>query len=433
MNPQASKPVYTKDKMSKESAARKISHVIWPVLIVLLALGVGFWLIKTKPAAKQRPHTKNIIFVETQKVQFAPQKITLEAMGTVTSARQISLSAQVNGEITSTSSDFQPGGIFKTGEKILAIDAADYQLILRQRQAEVETAQSALTLELGNQLVAQREFELLGEKVSEKERGLMLRHPQLSQLKSSLDSAKAKYAQAQLDLKRTEVKAPFDGILESLSTNLGARVTTGSAVAEFIGTKEFWIEVSVPVNDLQWISIPHNTKDIGSTVRIYNDASWQKGIFREGTVVRLRPSLETNGRMAQLIVKVTDPLAVAPENAEKPRLLVNSYVRAEIEAQIAAPAVAINRGHIRNGNELWLVNQQGKLEIRPIGIFFKNKDTVLVTEGLKTDETYVTSNIAAPIDGMALKIKLSSVATTKETPHNNNTKTSIDIKETINE
>lgn len=433
MTTQLSQPNHTPNNMSQQSKLVKFSHVLWPVLIVLLALTIGFWMMKTKPEAQQRLHTKNTIFVETQKVVFAPQKITIEAMGTVSAARKISISTQVGGEITSTSPNFQPGGLFKTGEKILAIDSADYQLVLRQRQADVENAQSALAMESGNQLVSQKELELLGEDVSDQERALMLRQPQLNQLKSSLQSAKAKYAQAQLDLARTKVKAPFDGIIASLSTNIGARVTTGTAVAEFIGTEEFWVEVSVPVSDLQWISIPHNAKAIGSRVHIYNDASWGKGASREGTVVRLAPSLETNGRMAQLIVKVTDPLAVTPANVNNPRLLVNSYVRAEIEAHISDSAVAIPREYIRNGNQLWILDPTSKLEIRSIETLFKNRNTVLIDQGLKTDETYITSTIAAPVEGMVLQMKSASPDTKKKNQPEKNTKNSKSIKENTNE
>ena len=394
------------NKPERSTLARIILFLL-PLLVVGIGVVIAVVLIKSKPVAKQRVKTKIATVVEVAQIQFANQKITIEAMGTVTAARTISLSSQVGGQIISTSPNFQPGGLFGAGDTILKIDPADYQLTLRQRQADMENAKNELTMEHGNQLVAQREFELLGEDVSETERNLMLRQPQLSTLKSSFESMKAKYNQAELDLSRTEVKAPFNGIIETLSTNIGARVSSGTALAEFIGTDTFWLELSVPVNQLQWITIPQDNKTIGSTVRIYNDAFWGENQFREGTVVRLAASLETNGRMARLIVKITDPLAMAPENADAPRLLLDSYVRVEIEGKNIESVAQISREHIRSGNSIWIRDAQGNLEIRPIEILFKNRNSIILAGGVAAGESYVTSSISAPVEGMAIKLEKS--------------------------
>ena len=52
-------------------------------------------------------------------------------------------------------------------------------------------AQSTLTSELGNQVVAQSDFELLGLNVDERERALILRKPQLEAAKATVQSAQA--------------------------------------------------------------------------------------------------------------------------------------------------------------------------------------------------------------------------------------------------
>ena len=90
-------------------------------------------------------------------------------------------------------------------------------------------AEADLRVEFGRQRVALKEYELLGEKVSDEERDLMLRVPQLESSMASLNEVKTRLEQARLDLERTTVKAPFNAILITREVNLGTSVTPSTA------------------------------------------------------------------------------------------------------------------------------------------------------------------------------------------------------------
>ncbi len=396
------------NNLKQQKPDRKlITKAVSFLLIVLIFAAAIMFFVKlkqTKPKAKQRPKVKIGTVVEIEKAELSSQNIYVEAMGTVTPTKSISLTSLVSGEIVTINPHLQPGTYFRTGEKILKIDPADYKLIVQQREAEVAAARNELVMEYGNQLVAKREFELLGETVSKEEQNLMLRGPQLDNMQATLTSAKAKLEQSKLNLNRTQIIAPFNGVISSLDTNIGARVSIGSALASYTGVDEFWVEVYVPVNKLQWITIPKKDSDYnGSKVKIYNDTVWAKGDYREGEVVRLMPELEPNGRMAKLIVRVKDPLSL--EKSDKPALLLDSYVRVVIDCGEMKDVIAIDRKYIRGGNQLWVIDKDSNLDIRNIEILFANKDRIIVADGLTTDEHFVTSLIASPVPGMTVTIK----------------------------
>ena len=57
---------------------------------------------------------------------------------------------------------------------------------------------------------------------------------------------------------------------------------------------------------------------------------------------------------------------------------------------------------LRNGRYVYVMNEQGLLEIREVEIAWSEPDSVLVTAGLRPNERIVTSRIATPVPNMLL-------------------------------
>jgi hypothetical protein len=140
-------------------------------------------------------------------------------------------------------------------------------------------------------------------------------------------------------------------------------------------------------------------------VRVYDQALWGDDVYRTGRVIRLAADLEEQGRMARLIVSVEDPLSLEPADAEKPRLLLGSYVRCEIEGIQLASVASLGRGLIRDGNSVWIMDSEDKLDIRPVEIAFRGRDRVMISGGIRAGERLVVSRLATPVQGMALRIR----------------------------
>jgi len=380
--------------------------VLLPLAVLIAGGKVVLYMIDTAPKAERRSSSSNqkSRLVEAQPARISTENTSVDAYGTVKPARMIQLQPRVSGEIIEVSDELMPGGVFKTGDVILRIDPTDYKLIVSQRTSEVANAESAFRIEQGNQSIEKREYELLGETIRDEDRDLILRQPQLKAVEAAVDIAKAMLKKAELDLSRTEVRAPFNCMVESYSINLGAQVSTNTNLATLVGTDEYWIELSVPVYDLKWIQIPRAVNDgVGSEVRVYNKAAWGENVYRTGLVIRLAGSLEQKARMARLIVSAKDPLGLTEENAGASMLLINSYVGVEIEGIQVENVIAIPRRLLRDGDHVWILNKEGKLEIRPVTVAYGSRNRVLISSGVTEGELVVTTDLSAPIAGAPLR------------------------------
>lgn len=372
---------------------------------VVLACGVTLaaYYVKTGPEAKPSKREPSPPLVEVQQVSSGNHRLIVSGMGTVLAAKEINLTSGVGGEIIKMSDKMVPGGFFTKDELLVNIDPADYQLAIMRLKSEVAKAQYNLELEMGNQRVAQEEFDILGQKVSATEKKLMLREPQLEIQKATLDGVKATLAQAELDLTRTQVKAPFNGVVLSRSVNLGARISVATVLARLVGTDEFWLKLAIPTAQLRWITFPSGDEP-GAEVRIFLDEKTGDGVFRTGRVIRLAADIEEQGRMAAVYVTVRDPLNRLPENRSKPQLLLGSFVRAEIAGTKLAGVVPIKRDHLREGDSIWLLSDDQTLEIRQVDIVAKTSEQVFIGSGLADGEKLIVSDLTAPVAGIPVKL-----------------------------
>jgi RND family efflux transporter MFP subunit len=357
----------------------------------------------TSPRLGRKKPPRQARLVQVTSTKECEHTTTVTGDGVVMPAQKVTLRPQVIGKVVKLSADLVPGGVVREGQNLLSIDRRDYDVLVRQRKYDVAKAMKDLKVEQGNQAIAEQEYELLGESVAEEDRELVLRQPQLASAIAARDSALAALEKAQLDLDRCDVNSPFNAIVQERKIDLGATVSLNTDLVTLVGTDEAWIEVKVPVDKLKWLTIPQTVDDCGSAVRIHNIA-WGPGQSRTGRVLCLLGELERLGQMARVLVAVEDPFCLRPENAGMPQLLMGSYVSAEIQGQKLDSVFEIDRSHLRANQTVWIMNEAGQLEIRPVQIGFSGSQNVYVTKGLAANEMLVTTDIAAPVQGMPLRV-----------------------------
>ena len=108
--------------------------------------------------------------------------------------------------------------------------------------------------------------------------------------------------------------------------------------------------------------------------------------------------------MASVYVAVQDPLCLLPENSYTPRLLLGSFVRAEIEGTELSPVVAIKREHLRENDTIWLMDGMDNLEIRSVDIVARTRKQIFIAGGVKSGERLISSDLSVPIPGSPLKM-----------------------------
>lgn len=394
------------EKQPKPARRRRpIVRIILSLLILTGGVGGAFYLKNSAPRTQKRAPTKLSPTVQVLKVKLSDYQIVVTAMGTVIPGREVLLKSRVSGEVVEIHPEFTEGGFLKKHTKVIQIDPLDYELALARKRSAVADAEYSLKLELGHQAVAQREWELLneGKPAQNIEKELALRQPHLNKVRADLTAAEAELKTAMLDLERTQIRAPFNAMVRSKSVDLGSQVTPQEPLAEMVGTDTYRIQVSIPVDRLEWIYTPSQAGDPGSNVRII----YGQGHERSGRVIRLMGDLATEGRMARILVEVADPLGLNASTQDGTPLLIGEYVRVEIQGRRLDGVLEIPRSALRDHSSVWLVGENQTLEIRKVRLIWRDAEIVLLKDALKPGEHLIVSDLAAPVEGMMLRVDAS--------------------------
>ena len=384
----------------RSPAARRLQQTIVGLLIIAAGIGGAAYLKKTAPRADKRPPKVFAPLVEVTTVAPGSHQVLVTAMGTVTPARSLALESRVTGEVVRIHPEFQTGGLLKAGEEVLQIDPGDYELALTRAESAVVEAEYALQLERGRQEIARREWAILnGDNPADPlDKELALRRPHLRKAQADLAAARANLKQARLDLARTRITIPFNAVVRERNVELGSQVAAQEMLAELVGTDAYWIEVSIPVDRLSWIAIPRRSDEAGAQVRVRN----QNGLEVSGQVIRLLSDLEAEGRMARLLVEVRNPLGDEPAAPHAP-LILGEYVRVDIQGRTLENVFRIPRTALRDNARIWVAGEDGTLQVRHVDPVWRDAEFVLLQEGLASGERLIVSDLAAAVDGMAIR------------------------------
>lgn len=360
----------------------------------LLVLGVGtlvcalFLLTRPKPP-KQQP-VRIAPLVETMSVQAETQTVVIKALGTVVPAQETTIRAEVPGTVREMSTNFLSGKILSQGSLLLRLNPEDFQLDVAAKEAAFHSAQADLELELGRQNVARHDWTLVTGARNATAPALALRKPQLLQAQAAVQQAKAALEQARLNLKRATVTVPYTALILEKNVDLGARVSITDTLATLVDARQYWVEAAIAVDQLPWIALPDKNKP-GSLAHIRSQAS---SATRDGRILCLRGDLEKEGRLAQVLVSLPKPLEAKPTP-----ILLGEYVRLEIEGRKLDNVIRLPRVALRDNDTVWVV-QNATLDIRPVMVAWRDVESVLVSAGLRSGETVVTSDLSTPIQNM---------------------------------
>ena len=373
---------------------------------ILAVAGVVTVLIfSTEPTAQQTGATKATpMLVNVIDVRQSDYRPTIQAMGTVRPSQEVDLRPRVSGEVVSLSKAFTPGGYIEKGEQLLQIDSSDYRNALEQRKSELRQARADLNIEMGRQDVARQDYQLFADTLSEENKSLVLREPQLESARSSVESAQAAVDQAQLSLDRTTIKAPFNANILTRNVNVGSQVSTNQTLGHLVGLDSYWIEATVPVSQLRWITIPEGNGQNGPEVRVRNRTAWPPDTYREGRLFRLIGTLEDQTRMARVLVTVPDPQVYKTDDPDTPRLMLGSFVEVHIPANTLEDVVRLNRDYVRDDDTVWVM-EDGELDIRDVEIVFRDARYAYIKSGLSDGDQIVTTNLSTVSDGAPLRLE----------------------------
>lgn len=387
--------------------------VIWICLAILIGgILVTTLIFFTEPEAQSEGATiETAILVDvvtTEKGTYAP---TIVATGTVQPVEDVILSPLVPGQIVRRDPAFIPGGFVQKGEVLLQIDPSDYRNTLELRKSELLQSETALATEMGRQQIAEQDLELINNDslfgdnpLSDNETQLVLRQPQLNAVKANIEAARASMNQAQLNLDRTTIRAPFDAHILSQNVTVGSQVSQGDDLGRIVGTDSYRVLATVPVSRLQWLKFPESEKEKGSMVRIENPSAWPSGAHREGYLDRQIGALDNQTRLARVLVRVDDPLATSDELQGAPKLMIGTFVEVNIQADSIPNVVRLDRDLVRSNQTAWVM-KDNLLEIRELDIILTDNQHAYIKSGLEDGDKVVSTNLSTVTNGVELRTR----------------------------
>ncbi|MCH2110790.1 MAG: efflux RND transporter periplasmic adaptor subunit [Polyangiaceae bacterium] len=391
---------------------KTILRLFIPIFIITLGIWVRSALIAMKPEAEVVDQEQLGVLVETIPAALSEQAVQVDAEGVVVASQQVTIQSEVSGRVRSRSPDLVPGGRFRKGDSLLKIDAGEYKLRAAQSASEVEQARQMLALEKSRGEIARQEWELIGEheNASQAGRDTALRIPYQKEAQARLVAAQQQKKLAGLNLTRTEIRAPFNGFVQSGQVDVGQLVAPGSPLVTLVGSDSFWVQVSIPMESLTALEVPglNTADDEGSATLIWQTVGDEK-VEREGRVVGLLGDLDPIGRLARILVKIDDPLGLNLPEAERGiPLLLGSFVHVQLDAETLESVIELPRKAVHAGRYVHVLGPEGLLEIRDVDIAWKTPSSYLIRKGISPGDQIIVSRMGRAVEGMKLRNASSS-------------------------
>ena len=389
------------------SRVRLLLSVLKNIVLLLLSVAiisgsayVSIYYMQNRPKPKRKAPPQMAPLVQVQAINAESQQITVSATGTVIPAVEVTLKSQVSGEVIAIHKNFREGGIVFACEELVRLEPRDYELAIAAQEAQLETARYELKSEQGKQDVAKREWDLLDmkENAEDLDLELALRQPQLRQRQAGLRTATAALDKARLNLERTVIKAPCNGIILKANVDVGDQATPQSTLATVIGADAYWIMVSIRTDSLKWIVLPGSVDGHVSVANVTG-----RGVLREGRIISLLGNLESNGLMAQLLVEIKDPLDLNSTGERHP-LLLGEFVNVDLLGCFVHDIFSVPRDALRDGQKIWLATPDDTINIQDADIVWSDTKNVLL-RGLNDEDRVIVSDLAGPIDGMSIQLE----------------------------
>ncbi len=387
-----------------------ISRQRWKLLLpigvtALGAIGMAI-LIFTRPPVERQEIQRLPPRVRVLQAQPRSVGLSVNTHGTVAPRSESDLVPQVSGPVVRVAPSLVSGGFFEEGEVLLEIDPRDYRVALERARATLVRSESEYARaekELGRLLTLRERNVASDSQVDDAENAERVAG-------AAVREARAQLEQAERDLDRTRLRAPFRGRVREESVGVGQFVNRGSPIAKLYATD--YAEVRLPISDreLGFLELPvlranGHSAEPGPRVTLRAEFagaehSWQ------GALDRTEGEIDARSRMIHVVARVQDPYA----QGDRPPLAVGLFVRAEIEGRRVEGAYVLPRSALHGGADgryrVWVVDGEDRLRAREVEVLRAQQEQVVIGGGLEPGLQVVVSPLETPIEGMAVRAQL---------------------------
>jgi len=371
-------------------------------------IATSLLIMSGKPEAKrhtERP--KPVLQVESQSLSPEDFQFIINSFGTVQPHTQSILVSQVSGQILKVANSFRDGGFFSKDDVLIEIDPRDYLASAKIARAELLQSQLSLEEEKARAQQALIDWQRLGDGAEAP--ALVLRKPQLAASEAGVLSAQANLEKAELNLQRTQIRAPFDGRLKKTQVDLGQYVSANTQLADIFATDRLEVRLPLKNSELALINLPENYQpaqgqrnknqsqalpNVTLISTLGTPTRWQ------GKIVRTEAAIDTNSNQLYVVAQINQPFARTLDalGQAKTPLKIGQYVSAEIQGKTVQNALIVPTSSVYQGSYVYLI-EDGRLTRREIEIGYQNTEQAFISKGLGNRAELITSPLGQVTSG----------------------------------
>lgn len=299
--------------------------------------------------------------------------------GTTNATSEAELNAEMTGEYY-VQTNPATGRPFKVGDRV-----EKGQVIIRLEDEEYENSIAIDAVELDLE-IAEQEHEKQ-QSLYEKG-GVTLRELRNSEV--SKTNAQYSYQNAQIQLAKMNVKAPFSGVIVELPYyTRGTRVQSGAHMATLMRYDEMYMNINLPEKNIPELEVG---QDVLITSYTLPDDTLS------GTVSELSPSISTETRTFSGKIEIDNR-----EMKLRPGMFVKAdIITAEKDSTIVIPKDVIMTGN--RGKYVFVVGRNSAADDRWITTGLENQNSVEVVEGLSVNDRLIIRGFETLRDNSKVKI-----------------------------
>lgn len=323
-------------------------------------------------------------------LKLSPSKTDLhrEYVADIQAVRNVEIYARVRGYLEKVYVD--EGKEVKKGQVLFRINNEEYEAQLAKAKANL---QNAIADAKGAELELKR-VKLLVEKNVISKTEVEVADAKLAAVNAKIDEARSEKSNAAIQLARTEIKAPFDGVIDRIPRRMGSLINDGTLLTTISDTKSVYAYFNVSENEyLEYIKTRgknHNEKAIveleladGSFFKQKGIIETMEGAFDEGT-----------GSIA-FRARFTNPQKLLKHGSTGTIRLTNT-----IEDAILIPQKAAFE--IQDKNFVYVLGKNNKIRTRSFVPQSRLSGYYVVSSGLKESETIVCEGLQGLKEGATI-------------------------------
>ena len=386
---------------------RKTLKFVLPVAVIAAALVSARLISANKPELRTRDSPPSLAVVDATRLTPGTYPVIIRSQGTVQPTVANTLVPSVAGTVMSISDIFVAGGAFKRGDILVQIDPRDYEIALIQARANYAEADARLQEQIALAEQARLEWRSLGR--SGQPSSLTLREPQVAAATANLDAALAQVKRADLDLERTRVIAPYDGIVSERLVDPGQFVARGAPVGSIHSIDTVDVRLPLSNRQLTYLRLPDTFSGSDVTQTLLPNVELRASIgatehLWSGKLIRAE-GIDATTQQLKVIARIQNPYA----QSDRP-LRVGQYVQALIQGEVLEGVFVIPRAALREEREVLVIDENDEIQRRSVAVAWSDDDVAAISNGLREGELLVVTPLSTVSDGTPVRATIDGVA-----------------------